>query len=246
MLLLSSSLAALPSTALAENIYQQAIDNAERTASDHEADIRRKPAQVLAFFDIQPQQSVLDLFSGGGYYTELSAMVVGDKGSVDAHNNTAYINYIGQEKLLKRYKNNRLANVKQLHQEANQLTLCQSCYDRVLMILTFHDLFYVDEKNGWPAIDAKALMRKVKDALKPDGLVGIVDHNAAPNSHISTAQNLHRIDPELIKSYMTDWGFRLKSEAQFLHNAEDSGELPMWDPSVRGYTNRAVLLFQLK
>ena len=229
--------------ALADDIYQQALANSQRPAQDLAADSRRKPDQVLAFLQIKPGQKVLDLFSGGGYYTELVSIIVGPQGQVDAHNNNAYIDYIGQEKLLKRYENNRLSNVNQLHQEANALSLCDQCYDRVLMILTFHDLFYVDEKSGWPAIDAPALMAKVHKSLKPGGLLGVIDHNAQPGAGIEVAQSLHRIDPQLIKDYMQKWGFSLRAESELLRNAQDKGDLGMWDPSVRGNTDRAVLLF---
>jgi predicted methyltransferase len=226
-------------------MYEKAMATSTRPVADKDVDFRRHPEKVLAFFQIQPGQRVLDLFSGGGYYTELASIVVGEQGHVDAHNNNAYISYIGADKLLKRYENNRLSNVSQLHQEGNDLDLCKACYDRVLMILTYHDLFYVDEKSGWPAIDAQALLSKVRSALKPDGLVGIIDHNALAGAPIDSAQTLHRIDPQLIKDGMAQWGFSLHAEADFLANPADSGDLPMWDESVRGHTNRAVMLFGL-
>jgi predicted methyltransferase len=226
-------------------IYEKALATSTRPAADKDVDFRRHPEKVLAFFQVQPGQRVLDLFSGGGYYTELASIVVGEQGHVDAHNNNAYIHYIGADKLLKRYEKNRLSNVSQLHQEGNDLQLCTACYDRVLMILTYHDLFYVDEKSGWPAIDAQSVLNKVRKALKPDGLVGIIDHNAVAGAPVDSAQTLHRIDPQIIKDGMAQWGFTLQAEADFLANPADSGELPMWDESVRGHTNRAVLLFGL-
>jgi predicted methyltransferase len=227
-------------------LYEKTLATSTRPAADKEVDFRRHPEKVLAFFQVQPGQRVLDLFSGGGYYTELTSIIVGEDGQVDAHNNTAYIKYIGEDKLLKRYENHRLNNVSQLHQEGNDLDLCTACYDRVLMILTYHDLYYVDEKSGWPAIDAQSVLNKVRNALKPDGLVGIIDHTAPSGASIDTAQTLHRIDPQIIKDNMANWGFVLKAQADFLANPADTGELPMWDESVRGHTDRAVLLFGLK
>jgi predicted methyltransferase len=49
---------------IAESLAQPA-----RLESDREKDVLRKPDQVLAFFEIKPGMRVLDLFSGGGYYT---------------------------------------------------------------------------------------------------------------------------------------------------------------------------------
>lgn len=223
---------------------QTSLDQ-DRPKEDMAKDANRKPHKVLAFFDIQAGMQVLDLFSGGGYYTEILSKVVGKKGKVDAHNNAAYVNYIGAEKLKKRYGDNRLTNVQQLIQEANDLQLCEVCYDRVMMVLTFHDLYHVDEKNGWNKIDAPTLMKKIHKSLKPDGTVAIVDHVAPSGSGEQAGQSLHRIDPQLIRDKMHAWGFKLLDEADFLHNPEDSGELPMWDPTVKGNTDRAVMKFSL-
>jgi predicted methyltransferase len=184
---------------------------------------------LWCLIDIQNDQRVLDLFSGGGYYTELVSHIVSETGHVDAHNNSAYIRYIGEEKLLKRYQYRRLSNVTQLHQEANDLSLCSNCYDRVLMVLTFHDLFYVDQTQGWPKIDAPVLMEKIRLALKTGGKVGIVDHNAEAASNIDTAQTLHRISTQTIKQYMQKWGFKLVAESDVLNNAQDPLTLPMWN-----------------
>ncbi len=57
-----------------------ALSNPNRPAEDAVKDEGRKPAEVLTFFNIKPGMTVLDLFSGGGYYTELLNSVVGKDG----------------------------------------------------------------------------------------------------------------------------------------------------------------------
>lgn len=245
-LLIMISFTFFATQSFANNIYQQAVESSNRPEEDKVADVGRKPAKILHFFDIQPGHKVLDLFSGGGYYTELTADIVSGKGHVYAHNNNAYITYIGEQKLLKRYADKRLTNVTQVHEEANDLTLCKNCYDRVLMILTFHDLFYVNEAQGWPKIDAPLLMEKIRLSLKTDGLVGIVDHKAKASSNIDVAQTLHRISEQAIKQYMHKWGFKLVAESDVLTNPEDKLTLPMWDKTVKGRTDRAVMMFSSK
>ncbi|HEX5765589.1 MAG TPA: hypothetical protein VFY27_08480, partial [Woeseiaceae bacterium] len=74
------------SKAMDASIYSAAIASEERPEKDIERDERSKPAKVLQFFEIQPGMRVLDLFSGGGYYSELLSRVVGPEGSVVAHN----------------------------------------------------------------------------------------------------------------------------------------------------------------
>ena len=244
-ILLIISLLIFSSQSLASDKYQRVVDSSSRPIPDKRADKNRQPAKILRFFDIQPGQTVLDLFSGAGYYTELVSNLVGETGQVDAHNNQAYINFIGEQKLLKRYQDKRLKNVTQLHQEANQLSLCQQCYDRILMVLTFHDLYYENLEQGWPKIAAPALMEKIRQSLKKDGLVGIVDHKAVNDSEISSAQTLHRISAQTIKTLMHQWGFKLVAESDALTNPLDSLTTPMWDKSIKGKTDRAVMLFGL-
>ncbi len=56
-----------------------------------------KPAEVLEFFGIAQGMDVLDMFSIGGYYTEVLSRVVGSEGSVIAHTNQAYAGFVGEE-----------------------------------------------------------------------------------------------------------------------------------------------------
>jgi predicted methyltransferase len=58
------------------------IASPDRSAADRTNDIRRKPAEMLAFIGIVPGMVVLDLSSGGGYTTELLARAVGPTGRV--------------------------------------------------------------------------------------------------------------------------------------------------------------------
>ena len=86
----------------------EALKNTNRSEQDLKTDVSRKPAEFMHFLDVKPGMTVLDIFSGGGYYTEIASLIVGEKGKVDAHNNKAYVNYIGEEKLSSRYKESRL------------------------------------------------------------------------------------------------------------------------------------------
>ena len=96
---------------------------------------------------------------------------------------------------------------------------------------------------GGPPLMLDTFMLEVKKALKPGGLLGIIDHDAKKGSDISTAQSLHRIDPELILSKMKAWGFSYQGHSEHLRNPDDPMDIPMWDPSVKGKTNKSVFKF---
>src|SRR5690606_7298541 len=103
--------------------YAAAVATPGRLAEDREQDAQRKPADVLAFFGVQPGTTVLDLYSGAGYFTELLAAVVGPTGRVVAHNNRAYLDGTEAQWAERLADPQRLANVERLTAENNQLEL---------------------------------------------------------------------------------------------------------------------------
>src|ERR1700760_2321926 len=59
-----------------------AVANPNRPSKDTARDAARKPAEVLAFAQVQPGQQVLELIPGGGYFTRLLSGAVGPSGHV--------------------------------------------------------------------------------------------------------------------------------------------------------------------
>jgi len=58
------------------------VASPDRSAADRTNDLRRKPAEMLAFIGVRPGSVALDLSAGGGYTTELLARAVGPAGRV--------------------------------------------------------------------------------------------------------------------------------------------------------------------
>ncbi len=222
----------------------ESLANPARLQTDRLIDPLRRPDQVLEFFEIKPGMTVLDLFSGGGYYTEIVSRIVGSDGSVLAHNNQAYLEF-AKDDLAGRYLDNRLPNVEQVTAEADDLVLPENTFDAALAMLTWHDFYYLDEDNGWPAINGTALVEKLCSALKPGAVLGITDHVAAAGSDPGkTAQSLHRIDPQRIKDDLEGTCFVYEGEISVLRNPQDDVEQPMFAPAIRGRTDRVVYKFR--
>jgi predicted methyltransferase len=66
-------------------------------------------------------------------------------------------------------------------------------------------------------------------ALKPGGRLVIVDHAAKPGTGTSVARTLHRIDEAVVIAEVTQAGFALDAEGQFLRNPSDSREASSGD-----------------
>jgi predicted methyltransferase len=226
-----------------ESIYRQAANHPGRSENDRARDAGRKPAEVLEFFGIGPGMTVLDMYSGGGYYTEMLSHVVGADGRVYAHTNQAYAQFVGEEATI-RYADNRLANVELLAAENNELSLAEAEMDAIMMVLAYHDIYYVAPDSGWPKIDGTKFLAELFKGTKPGGILAVVDHYAAEGSPSETGNTLHRIDPEIVISEVVAAGFVLDASSDILRSADDDHRLNMADPEVRGKTDRFVLRFR--
>lgn len=221
-----------------------ALDSPGRLASDRASDPLRRPDRVLEYFEIGPGMTVLDLFSGGGYYTEIVSHVVGEGGKVVAHNNEAYLDY-AKEDLQQRFDGDRLANVERLTSEANELVLPAAAFDAALVMLTWHDFYYLDEANGWPPIDERAMVKTLCGALKAGAVLGITDHVGESGSNpAATARELHRIDPARIRTDLDGSCFAFEGEIEVLRNPADNLSQPMNADGLRGRTDRVVYKFR--
>lgn len=227
----------------AESIYEAAVANESRPEADRGRDAGRKPAEVLEFLGIERGMTVLDMFSGGGYYTEIIASVVGDGGKVIAQSNEAYLQFVGEE-FHTRYANDRLANVEILMAENNALELAPNSLDAIMLVLSYHDLVLEDAANGWPLIDVPALLAEFREGLKPGGVVAIIDHYAESGAPAETGNTLHRIDPAIVVADLEAAGFVLEAQSDMLRNPDDDLNKIVFDPELRGKTDRFVMRFR--
>ncbi len=105
-------------------------------------------------------------------------------------------------------------------------------------------LYYVDEKDGWPGIDASGFLDQLRAALKPGGRLLIVDHAAAAGSGNAPAQALHRIDEAFAKKDIASHGFELEKTWDGYRNPGDDLTKLVFDPAVRGKTDRFTHLYR--
>jgi len=220
-----------------------AVAAAERSDQDRERDLRDHPAELMTFAGIMPGMKIADVFGGGGYWTELMARAVGPGGHVQLVNNSPYFAYAVKD-LKPRFEGNRLPNADQVTVETCNLKLGSNAYDMIVIFMSYHDLYYVDERDGWPAIDASHFLDQLRAALKPDGHLLIVDHAAAEGTGSSSAQDLHRIDEAFAKKDISGHGFELEKTWDGYRNSADDLTKLVFDPAVRGKTDRFTQLYR--
>ncbi len=239
VLLMSAPLAAEPADVAA------AVANPDRGEPDLALDESRQPEAVLAFLGLEQGDSVLDVFAGGGYYTELMARAVGPEGFVLGLNPPLAREAFNLGPVFEaRNYGERVPNAAEFNLAFADFVLPPESVDFTLFHLVFHDLWFVNEPT-LPAVDQHVFLERLYAATKPGGIVGIVDHvgvNAADPA--AEAAAVHRISPTVVRTAMTNAGFEFVEEAEFLANADDDAATSVFDPSIRGRTNRFVYRFR--
>jgi len=221
-----------------------AIASPDRPKADHEQDARRKLQQVLEFAGIAPGMYVIDVFSAGGYYTELLSRTVGAKGQVIAYNNPAYAKF-AEKGIAVRYDGNRLPNVRQVTSSIEDLKLIPASLDTAIFVMSYHDLYWRPTDGSWPATDPMLLLAKLYAALKPGGVVVVQDHVATPGGDpAKVVDSLHRIDPALVKRDFEKAGFVLDGESTLLAHPEDDHSKLVYDDAIRGRTDQFLFRFR--
>ena len=60
---------------------EQAVNHSDRTPAFVQRDAFRHPAETLAFFELEPSMTVVEIWPGGGYYSEILAPYLAEEGT---------------------------------------------------------------------------------------------------------------------------------------------------------------------
>ncbi len=236
---------------LSQAQIQQLLTNKHRPSEDAARDMARKPVEIMHFSGISEGDHVVDLFAGGGWYTELFSMAVGKQGKVYAQNDSVIWRF-AEKGITERTKGDRLPNVTRLDKvEIINMTLPDQSVDLVFTALNYHDLFFTHSvrdgkvtKVREQAIDHKQALANIKRMMKDDGQFVIIDHVGLAGSGFNAPNDTHRIDPDIVKYQMNEAGFALVEEAFYLRNPKDDLNINVFAPGTRGNTDRFVYKFK--
>jgi predicted methyltransferase len=234
----------IPGTASADaNTIASAMADENRTDADRKRDERSKAAVILGLLDLGEGDAVIDVFGGGGYYSELLAGVVGAQGTVILQNNYGYGKWV-EKYLQERYIDNQVGSIQVLRSEVDDMKLSPQSMDAALMVMSYHDLYYYNPEAGFERADVPNFFYQLHAALKPGGKLLIVDHAAADGSGHSKTQDIHRIDEAFAKQDIESNGFRFIKSSDALRRPNDDRTKNVFDKSIRGKTDRFILLFE--
>lgn len=219
-----------------------ALADPARPPDQVQRDARRKPAALIAFAGLRPGDRVADLMPAGGYFTRIFSRVVGPSGRVYAFTPAEELRNCSAEETAgsramahdPRYRNVTLAA------GPIETFAAPEALDLVWTALNYHD--FHDRFMG-PA-NVRVLDEAIFAALKPGGVLVVIDHAAEPGSGLRDTETLHRIDPEAIKQEVESAGFVLEAESGLLREAGDDHRRSSLDPAMHDRTDQVVLKFR--
>jgi len=241
LLLSSSALHAQPAN---PTPFQQrviaAMQSDIRTPEERARDVNRLPAEILEFFRMRENMSVIEILPAGGWFTKILAPVLADDGKLYVvHPDGFYANAYRE-----------IAGLPGL-EEVEEIGWGAAAgagggpfgpserwdVEPVDIAVTFRNYH-----NFSPA-DRAAVNRSTFDALKPGGYYGIVDHTRRHNEPQSR-ENGRRVDPVLVIKEVQDTGFELVDFSNLYYRPNDALALEVANPEVNDRTDRIALLFR--
>ena len=220
-----------------------AVADPGRPEADRMRDANRKPAQILAFSGIKPGDKVAELIPAAGYYTRLLSKVVGPSGHVymlvpppSPNGRPGAPDMMTLAKAIA--ANPEYSNVSIYQLQMSGGFGLPEPVDLFWTTLNYHDLHNI------PNASMAAFNQEVLDALKPGGIYLMVDHAAAAGTGVSETRKLHRIDPAAARKEVEAAGFKYVGHSNVLRNMHDPHTKIVFDPSIRGRTDRFVFKFR--
>ncbi len=229
--------------AAAADRFDAAVSHAGRTPADLRRDLVDHPADVLRLSGIGPGMQVADILAGDGYYSELAGYIVGPRGRVLMLNNAAFDHWSDGDRQA-RLSSGRLGNVESETVDLDHMNLKPGSLDAIFLIKVYHDLYWVDPEGVWPKIDTSGVLDQLARALKPGGVLLLVDHSAKIGSGNTVASSLHRIEENFAIKDFASHGLKLAANSDVLRKPEDARDQLSYKSPMLGKTDRFVLVFR--
>ncbi|MEO5640640.1 MAG: methyltransferase [Sphingomicrobium sp.] len=220
----------------------QAVDSPARSPDNIKLDASRKPAELLAFLGLRTGMRVADMFGGNHYWAEIFASAVEPKGQVIVWNPAQF--YSDKVRADFAAFNATRPNVAIIVSPFAMPNLAPRSFDFMLINLDYHDLYWESAKYKIGRMDPDAWLGTIFAAMKPGGIVGVVDHVGPSGDTRAIVEKSHRIDPAVVRADFARAGFVLDGESQMLRNPADDHSLLVFDPAIRGKTDRFVYRFK--
>ncbi len=233
-------------------LLHQAVEGKHRTEVNTQRDVYRNPIKTLDFFGIKPNHTVVEIWPGGGWYTEILAPYLKKDGKLiaahyDEQDTQANYRPRSRQGFDKKIAGNKVYNsvdTQSLVFDETSKTLKQgvassNSVDRVVTFRAMHGMY----SRGI----TDAAFAHYFDILKPGGKFGLVQHHADENQDWQS-KNIGYVGKQYIIDAAHKAGFTLEAQAYFNSNALDTkrydGGVWRLPPSLKGHTDDEKKAYQ--
>jgi predicted methyltransferase len=220
-----ASSASVTETSGADLAKLKAVVNGDQRSAENKArDKYRHPVETLAFFGIRPNMTVVELWPFGGWYTEIIAPYVKDKGTYYA----AAMDPTSTDREATEY-NGELKKLLEAHPDlygkVKWSVLAKGKYNLAPdgsadLVVTFRNI------HNWVwSGDEKEVFAAAFRALKPGGVLGVEEHRANdPKAKPGRGQAY--VGEDYAISLIESVGFKLAGRSNINNNPKDTKDYP--------------------
>lgn len=223
----------LPLQASASSAELSALAESDKRSEQNRArNTYRHPAETLSFFGIKPDMTVVELWPGGGWYTEILAPYLKQDGQLIAANfktedydpddrREAYFAKSGK-RFLQMMKDNHdwWGEVRETKLQPPEL-LNIANPGEADMVLTFRNLHNWEQRGHMQSVFAAAFK-----ALKEGGVFGVVEHRAPFQADVATQAKTGYLSEQHTIEIAQKVGFVLQARSEINANPKDTKDHP--------------------
>lgn len=226
LLIVFTLLLSSPMLSAAESDCRNVLVDAHRTEAQRARDAWRHPCATLAFFEVEPHHHVVEIWPGSGWYTEVLAPLLKSQGQL-------YAAHWSADSAASYFRKGRAGFDAKLQSQPEvydgvtvtvleppaELTLApEGSVDRVLSFRNVHSWL----RDG-SASDVLAAAHK---ALKPGGLLGIVQHRAAADTPLEAMLKSGYVTEAKVRELAETAGFEFVAASEVNANPADDRDHP--------------------
>ncbi|MBU3070799.1 methyltransferase domain-containing protein [Aestuariicella sp. G3-2] len=205
---------------------EQAVANPLRTEANVSRDSYRHPAETLTFFEVTGDSTVVEIWPGRGWYTEILAPLL-------AENGTFYAAHFAKETPVAYFQKSRQAFEEMVKDKPELykgvvVTEFEPAQDvlpgpvaKVDHVLTFRNV------HNWLKADtAEKAFAEFYQVLKPGGILGVVEHRAKPGTSLNDMVRSGYVTEEKVIELAEQAGFVFAGRSEVNANEKDSADHP--------------------
>lgn len=200
------------------------LDGGWRSPANRARDVYRHPKATLQFFGIRPDQTVIEITPGGGWYSEILAPLLRDNGhyvaAVQAPKGDGEARS-GDDALHRKFAADPVRYGKATFVEFDPKAPVFGAPASADLVLTFRNV------HNWVMADtAPAMFKAFYAVLRPGGVLGVVDHRADSGSPLSAVKRSGYLPTAVVVKLATDAGFTLQDSSEINANPKDTRDYP--------------------